>query len=61
MWGEDEITVKDVFPDWGIFFPSQMNLALNKGVIWMGLGSDVLGYLEICAGRLRLRVEDHWV
>lgn len=47
-WGEDEIAVKDLFPGWGIFFPSQVNVALNKGVTWMRQGSDVLGYLRVC-------------
>lgn len=34
-WGEDEIAVKDLFPGWGISFPSQASLALNKSVTWM--------------------------
>lgn len=42
-WGADEIAVKDLFPGWGIFFPSQVTFALNKGVTWMWPGQMVVG------------------
>lgn len=37
-WGEDEIPLQDIFPGWGIFFLSQVNVTANKDVTWMGWG-----------------------
>lgn len=42
-WGEDEIPLQDIFPGWGIFFLSQVNVTVNKDVTWMGWGQMTQG------------------